>query len=149
MGFASEAEVTRFLAAAPVFEQQLVDDGILLFKYWLSCDQEQQEKRFKERIEDPVKRWKISPIDLASRDKYAAYTKAREDMFKKTHTKHAPWFVVNMNDQRRGRLNLIRHLLDQLPDFHIELEPIEMPPLPHEPLVETFRSKAEMVAERY
>lgn len=149
MGFCTEPEVAKFFTEAPVFEKLLVDDGILLFKYWLSCDQEQQEKRLKERIEDPVKRWKISPIDLASRDKYAAYTKAREDMFRKTHSKHAPWYVVNMNDQRRGRLNLIRHLLDQLPDFHVEPEPIEMPALPHAPLVEVFKTKAEMVAERY
>jgi len=149
MGFCSEEEVAKFFLEAPVFEKLLVDDGILLFKYWLSCDQDQQEKRLRERVEEPVKRWKISPIDLASRDKYAAYSEARDEMFRRTHTAHAPWFVVNMNDQRRGRLNLVRHLLDQLPDFHIEPEPVELAPLPNPPLKEEFEAEAVFVPEAY
>ena len=91
MGFASDAQVEAFLHATPQFEQQLVDDGILLFKYWLCCDQEQQEKRFAERLEDPLKGWKLSPIDLEARKRYRDYTRAREDMLKATHTRHAPW----------------------------------------------------------
>jgi polyphosphate kinase 2 len=116
MGYATPAQVKAFLAQVPTFEQQLVDDGILLFKYWLCCDQAVQEKRFAERREDPLKRWKLSPIDLAAREKYDAYTKAREAMLRATHTAHAPWTLVDFNDQKRGRLTLIRDLLDRLPD---------------------------------
>jgi polyphosphate kinase 2 len=138
MGFATEAEVSTFLKAAPLFEQQLVDDGILFFKYWLSCDQEQQEKRFAERVENPLKRWKLSPIDQAAREKYAEYTAAREAMFKATHKKDAPWTLVNFNDQKRGRLTLIRDLLDRLPDTKCNDAPLDWPPLGHEPIDEEF-----------
>ena len=94
----------------------LVDAGILLYKYWLAVDQRYQEERFMERAADPLKRWKLSPIDLKAREKYVEYGRARDAMFKATHKKHASWFVVDFNDQRRGRLNLIRHLLDEVPD---------------------------------
>jgi polyphosphate kinase 2 (PPK2 family) len=107
----------------------LVDDGILLFKYWLCCDQEEQEKRFAERREDPLKGWKLSPIDLEARKKYAEYTAAREAMLEATHTKHAPWTLVDFNDQKRGRLTLIRDLLDRIPDTDIKPEPVDFPPL--------------------
>ena len=129
MGFADDKQVKAFLKQAPVFEQMLVDDGILLFKYWLCCDQEEQEKRFAERREDPLKGWKLSPIDLEARTKYGDYTKAREAMLKATHTKHAPWTLVDFNDQKRGRLTLIRDLLDRLPDTETKTEPLEFPPL--------------------
>jgi len=138
MGFASEDQVDAFLAQAPAFEKQLADDGILLFKYWLTSDQAQQEKRFAERLEDPLKRWKLSPIDLAAREKYADYTAAREAMLKATHSPHAPWTLVDFNDQRRGRLTLIRDLLDRLPDTRVEPEEIDWPPLGHEPLAESY-----------
>src|SRR5688500_17198361 len=94
MGFATDRQVDDFLKATPQFERMLVDDGILLFKYWLTCDQEQQEERFAERIDDPLKRWKLSPIDQVARDKYADYTEAREAMLKATHTDWAPWTLV-------------------------------------------------------
>jgi len=119
MGFAKPAQVKQFLAQVPIFEKQLIDDGILLFKYWLCCDQAEQEKRFAERAADPLKRWKLSPIDLSAREKYADYTKAREDMLRATHTDDAPWTLVDFNDQHRGRLTLIRDLLDRLPDTHV------------------------------
>ena len=138
MGFAEPAQVEAFLKAAPMFEQQLTGDGILLFKYWLTTDQEQQEERFQERLEDPLKRWKLSPIDVAAREKYDAYTLAREEMLEATHTKGAPWTLVDFNDQRRGRLTLIRDLLDRLPDTKVEPEDIELPPLGHEPSVEGY-----------
>lgn len=138
MGFASEEQVAAFLAQAPSFEQQLVDDGVLLFKYWLTSDQAQQEERFAERLEDPLKRWKLSPIDLAARDKYDDYTAAREVMLAATHTPDAPWTLVDFNDQRRGRLTLIRDLLDRLPDTRIEPEEIDWPPLGREPLAESY-----------
>ncbi|MEE1876532.1 polyphosphate kinase 2 [Altererythrobacter litoralis] len=138
MGFASEAQVAGFLEHAPKFERQLVDDGILLFKYWLAADQAEQEARLKERLDDPLKRWKLSPIDLAAREKYQAYTDAREAMLAATHTEWAPWTLVDFNDQKRGRLTLIRDLLDRLPDTHIEPAPLDFPPLGHAPLEEAY-----------
>lgn len=139
MGFASAGQVEQFLKVAPDFERMLVDDGILLFKYWLTTDQVNQEERLAERLDDPLKRWKLSPIDLAAREQYAAYTDARETMLRATHTDHAPWTLVDFNDQKRGRLTLIRDLLDRLPDTRVEPEPLEFPPLGHEPLVEEYR----------
>jgi len=138
MGYASEQEVAAFLAQTPTFEKQLVDDGILLFKYWLCCDQEQQEERFAERVEDPLKRWKISPVDIAARQKYDEYTAAREAMLGVTHTQYAPWTLVDFNDQKLGRLTVIRNLLDRLPDTRIDAPEIDFPPLGREPSVEKF-----------
>jgi len=138
MGFASEAQVEIFLQAAPAFEKMLVDDGILLFKYWLTCDQEKQEERFAERIDDPLKRWKLSPIDQSARSKYEDYTKAREAMLKATHTKWAPWTLVDFNDQRVGRLTLIRDLLNRMPDNRCEEQKLDWPPLASAPKKERF-----------
>jgi polyphosphate kinase 2 len=138
MGFATEAEVDAFLKAAPLFEKLLVDDGILLFKYWLTTDQAQQEERFHERFEDPLKQWKLSPIDVAARSHYGDYTAAREAMLAATHTDYAPWTLVDFNDQKRGRLTLIRHLLDRLPDTKVEPAPPEVVPLTAPPLKEKF-----------
>ena len=138
MGFATESQVNAFLKAVPAFEKLLVDDGVLLFKYWLSCDQDQQEKRFAERLADPLKCWKLSPIDLGAREKYQDYTVAREAMFKVTHSKHAPWTVVDFNDQKRGRLTLIRDLLDRLPDTRVDPPELALEPLGHEPAQEKF-----------
>ncbi|MBL8279317.1 MAG: polyphosphate kinase 2 [Pelomonas sp.] len=140
MGFCSEEEARHFLKQAPVFEKLLVDDGVLLFKYWLTVDQAQQEERFAERREDPLKQWKLSPIDLKAREKYADYTRAREAMLEATNTKHAPWVLVDFNDQRRGRLALIRHLIDTLPEYAVSEPLIEFPPLGHEPLQERFKA---------
>ena len=138
MGFASDAQVKAFLREAPLFEKMLVDDGILLFKYWLCCDQEQQEKRFAERLQDPLKRWKLSPIDVEARAKYGEYTRAREAMLKATHTPCAPWTLVDFNDQKTGRLTLIRDLLDRLPDTSIEAPALEFPPLAGKPAKERY-----------
>jgi polyphosphate kinase len=138
MGFCTPAETDAFLKAAPRFEQLLVDDGLLLFKYWLTVDQAQQEQRFAERRADPLKRWKLSPIDLTAREKYADYGRARDRMLKATHTAHAPWTLVDFNDQRRGRLALIRHLLDAIPDHQVPDTVVEFPPLGHVPLKEKF-----------
>ncbi len=140
MGFASDAQVAAFLKAAPLFEQQLVHDGILLFKYWLTSDQACQEQRFADRVEDPLKRWKLSPIDQAARAQYADYTAAREAMLKATNSKWAPWTLINFNDQKRGRLTLVRDLLDRLPETAIPDEQIDWPPLGHEPLDEHFET---------
>jgi len=138
MGYATPDQVKTFLKAAPQFERQLVDDGILLFKYWLTTDQAEQEKRLAERLEDPLKRWKLSPVDLAARDKYDAYTLAREEMLKATHSDHAPWTLVDFNDQHCGRLTLIRDLLNRLPDTDVEPEEVLLEPLDHEPSVEGY-----------
>ncbi|MFM5953584.1 MAG: polyphosphate kinase 2 [Novosphingobium sp.] len=138
MGFATPDRVDAFLAQVPAFEDMLVQDGILLFKYWLCTDQARQEERFKERLDDPLKRWKLSPIDLAARVKYDDYTQAREAMLKATHSKTAPWTLVDFNDQRRGRLTLIRDLLDRLPDTRVDPEPLEFEPLDREPSEESY-----------
>jgi polyphosphate kinase len=139
MGFASDEEVKAFLKQVPVFERLLVDDGILLFKYWLTVDQDKQEERFAERLEDPLKRWKLSPIDLKAREQYEAYGRARDTMLEATHHKKTPWTLVDFNDQRRGRLTLIRDLLDRLPNTAVPVEAIEFPPLPQAPKEEKFR----------
>jgi len=138
MGFATDEEVTSFLTQTPAFEKLLVDDGILLFKYWLSCDQEKQEERFHERLEDPLKRWKLSPIDLTAREKYRDYTMARAAMLAATHKPYAPWTIVDFNDQRLGRLTLIRNFLDRMPDSWVEPTEIDLPELSGELATEEF-----------
>ena len=138
MGFATDQQVAAFLEAAPTFERMLIDDGILLFKYWLTCDQEEQEKRFAERVDDPLKRWKLSPIDQAAREKYDDYTKARETMLKATHSDWAPWTLVDFNDQRVGRLTLIRDMLDRLPDTECAEKPLTWTQLKGAPKQERF-----------
>ena len=138
MGFCTEAQAEAFLDAVPAFERQLVDDGIALFKYWLGCDQEEQEKRFAERLEDPLKRWKLSPIDVEARKKYRDYTAAREAMLKATHKDRTPWTLVDFNDQRIGRLTLIRDLLDRLPDRQMPAQKADFPPLEGKPAKEKY-----------
>ena len=149
MGFCSEAEYRRFLQECPVFERGLVDDGILLFKYWLAVDQTEQEQRFAERATDPLKRWKISPIDIAAREKYRAYGNARDLMFEHTSTEYAPWHVVDFNDQRRGRLNLMRDLLDRLPDRKIAVKPLKLPKLRQPPVTEKLADPSLWIADRF
>jgi polyphosphate kinase 2 len=149
MGFCTDPEYARFLKQAPIFERMLVDDGVRLFKYWLSVDQAEQEARFAERAADPLKRWKLSPIDLKAREHYDDYTSAREAMFKATHTKHAPWHVVRFDDQRRGRLNLIRHLLEHVHDTNVPSPSLDLPPLRKKPAKERFEGRVRPIAERY
>ncbi len=139
MGFCTEEETDVFLRQAPAFEQMLVDDGILLFKYWLTVDQAQQEERIAERRADPLKRWKLSPVDLQARAKYADYGRARNTMLAATHTPFAPWTLVNFNDQHRGRLALIRHLLDGIPEHKVPEPLLDIPPLGHTPLTERLK----------
>jgi polyphosphate kinase len=139
MGFCTPAQTDAFLKATPVFERMLVDDGVLLFKYWLTVDQAKQEERFAERLADPLKRWKLSPIDLKSREKYEAYGRARDRMLEATHSKKTPWTLVDFNDQKRGRLTLIRHLLDSLPDSKVPEMKVDYPPLKGPLAKEVFR----------
>jgi polyphosphate kinase 2 len=138
MGYAEPDQILKFLEQAPGVEKHLIDDGLILFKYWLAVDQEKQEERFEERLEDPLKRWKLSPVDLKSRTKYTEYTRARERMFAATHTKTAPWTVVEFNDQRRGRLNLIRDLLDRIPDTRVPPMKLDFPKLKGKPGKEQY-----------
>jgi polyphosphate kinase 2 len=138
MGYATPDQVDAFLEAAPVFEKMLTDDGVLLFKYWLCCDQDKQEERFAERLADPLKGWKLSPIDVAAREKYDEYTTAREAMLKATNTNYAPWTLVDFNSQKHGRLTLIQDLLRRVPDANVEEDPIVLPPLSEEPSAEAF-----------
>jgi len=149
MGFCSPEEYKRFLAECPVFEKGLVDDGMLLFKYWLAVDQAEQEERFTERASDPLKRYKISPVDIAARSKYREYGEARDAMIAATSTEHAPWHVVDFNDQPRGRLNLIRDLLDRLPDRKIPVKPLKLPRLKGDLGVEELADKALWVKDAY
>ena len=149
MRFCTDAQYKEFLKQAPLFEKMLVDDGILLLKYWLAVDQDKQEERFAERAADPFKRWKLSPIDVKARAKYVAYGRAREAMFKATHKRFAPWTVVNFNDQRAGRLTLIRHLLDQVPDRRVHEAPTRLTPLRKKPAKERFTGRVKPLDTRY
>ena len=138
MGFCTPDETQDFLNAAPEFERHLVDDGMLLFNYWLCCDQDVQEERFENRLNNPMKRWKLSPIDIKAREHYDDYTEARELMLAATHTDFAPWTLVDFNNQPLGRLTLLRDLLDRVPDTELPLADIPWPPLSHTPRKEHF-----------
>ncbi len=128
MGFASEAEVEEFFRSCPEFERMLVRSGIILIKYWFSVSDAEQELRFQRRIDDPTKRWKLSPMDLQSRARWVEYSKAKDDMFRHTDIKQAPWHVVNADSKRRARLNVIRHLLSLIPYQDLTPDPITLPP---------------------
>ncbi len=128
MGFCTADEYSEFLRSCPEFERMLIRSGIILIKYWFSVSDEEQEKRFQERIENRVKRWKISPMDLESRKRWVDYSKAKDTMFAHTDIKQAPWYVVNADDKRRARLNCISHLLSLIPYKDIEPEKIKLPP---------------------
>jgi polyphosphate kinase len=127
MGFCTEAQHRRFLKICPEFELYVVDDGITLIKYWLEVSDEEQKRRFEARINDPLRQWKLSPMDLASRSKWFEYSRARDVMFAATSTKHAPWHIVRSDDKRRARLNCIRHLLGQIPYQMLPRDKVELP----------------------
>ncbi len=128
MGFCTEAEYEEFLRSCPEFERMLVRSGIILIKYWFSVSDEEQEKRFKARIEDPTKRWKLSPMDLESRARWVDYSKAKDKMFEVCDIPQAPWNVVNADSKKRARLNCIHHLLQQIKYKDLTPEPICLPP---------------------
>ena len=127
MGFCTPEEYQRFLHQCPIFERMLVEDGILLRKYWFSVSDKEQEKRFQERINNPTKRWKLSPMDLNSRARWVEYSKAKDEMFSHTDIKQAPWYVVNADNKMCARLNCIRHLLSLIPYEDLTPEPIVLP----------------------
>jgi len=128
MGFCTNDEYWNFLRACPNFERMLIRSGIILIKYWFSVSEEVQEKRFMARIEDPTKRWKLSPMDMKSREFYVEYSKAKDEMFAYTDTKISPWYMVDADNKKRARLNCIHHLLTLIPYEDLTPEPIELPP---------------------
>jgi polyphosphate kinase 2 len=128
MGFCTEGELQEFLRSVPEFERMLIRSGITLVKYWFSVSDAEQERRFQARIEDPTKRWKLSPMDLESRARWVEYSKAKDEMFAYTDTKQSPWWVVNADDKKRARLNVIRHLLGLIPYQDLTPAPIVLPP---------------------
>ncbi len=127
-GFCTEEEYLEFLRSCPQFERMLVRSGMILLKYWFSVSDEEQERRFQQRSQDPRRRWKLSPMDIASRDKWEEFSKAKDRMFDYTDIKQAPWYVVNSDDKKRARLNCIHHILDQIDYMDILPDPIELPP---------------------
>ena len=128
MGFCSDEEYHEFLRSCPYFERMIVRSGIILIKYWFSVSDEEQERRFQARIKDPVRRWKLSPMDLESRARWVQYSKAKDEMFAYTDIKQAPWYVVNSDVKKKARLNTITHLLSLIPYQDLTPEPIVLPP---------------------
>lgn len=128
MGFCNDDEYSEFMRSCPEFERMLIRSGIILIKYWFSVSDEEQEKRFQSRLNVPTKRWKLSPMDLESRDRWIEYSRAKDDMFAHTDTKQAPWYVVNSEVKKHARLNCIKHLLESIPYEDLTPQPIELKP---------------------
>jgi len=150
MGFANADEVEEFFRSAPAFEQMLIRSGILLVKYWFSVSDAEQERRFHDRLNDPTRRWKLSPMDLESRARWVEYSIAKDEMFAHTDTKQSPWFVVEADDKRRARLNVISHLLSLVPYGDLTPEEMELPPRqPDRGYVRPPRSDQTYVPNRY
>jgi len=127
MGFCSEKDVERFLQLCPLWERAVVNSGIILIKYWFEVTEEEQHRRFESRINDPRKTWKLSPMDLEAHRRWYDFSRARDDMLQATDTQHAPWYIVDSNDQRRARLNCISHLLTLIPYKEIKRQKIKLP----------------------
>ena len=127
MGFCTDEEYEEFMRTCPEYEKMLIRSGIILIKYWFSVSDEEQERRFQGRMEDPTKRWKLSPMDMESRARWVDYSKAKDEMMRYTDTKHAPWYDVIADDKRSARLNCIHHLLSMIPYKDLTPEPIELP----------------------
>lgn len=140
MNFSTENEYQQFLMQVPEFEKMLIDSGIRLFKYWFSVSRDEQFSRFQDRKNDPLKRWKLSPVDIASLDKWDDYTAAKEVMFMHSHTPNSPWTVVKSNDKKRARLNCMSHFLTNLPynDKEVDLTANTDPKLVYEPALHVF-----------
>ncbi len=150
MGFCTDAEYEEFFNSVPEFERMLARSGIRLFKYWFSITDEAQQARFTARLNDPMKQWKFSPMDLESRTRWEAYTQAKEVMLQRTHIAEAPWWVVEAVDKKRARLNCIAHLLDNIPYHEIERPAVQLPPRQrHEDYVRHPVAPAMVVPDRY
>ncbi len=140
MGFCSEEEVQEFMLSCPDFERMLVRSGISLIKYWFSVSPEEQEARFLSRLEDPARRWKLSAMDLASRQRWGEFSRAKDAMFAHTNIPEAPWYTVEADDKRRARLNCIRHLLSKIPYEDLPPPPFALPPRPDNSLDDQTRA---------
>jgi polyphosphate kinase 2 len=130
MGFCTKQEYSRFLHQCPIFERLLVEDGILLRKYWFSVNDEEQQRRFKARLDDPMRRWKLSPMDLESVSRWEDYSRAKDDMFVQTDIPEAPWNVVESDEKRNARINMISHLLSTIPYHDVPEPKLKLPPRP-------------------
>ncbi len=128
MGFCNEQDLREFFTTCPEFERMLIRSGIILIKYWFSVSDDEQERRFQARIDDPTKRWKLSPMDLKSREKWVEYSRAKDEMFEHTDLPDIPWWVVEADDKKKARLNCISHLLSMIPYKDLTPEPIKLPP---------------------
>jgi polyphosphate kinase 2 len=130
MGFCTEAEYQRFLHQCPIFERLLVEDGTMLRKYWFSVSDAQQERRFRARLDDPMRRWKLSAMDLQSIARWEDYSRAKDEMFARTDRPETPWYDVDSDDKRRARINMIAHLLTTVPYYEVQRPPLQLPPRP-------------------
>jgi polyphosphate kinase 2 len=130
MGFCTKEEYHRFLHQCPIFERLLVEDGIVLRKYWFSVSDEEQQRRFRGRLDDPMRRWKLSPMDLESISRWEDYSRAKDEMFVHTDIPEAPWYVVESEDKQRARINMISHLLSTLPYHDVRQPALRLPPRP-------------------
>ena len=149
MGFCTEAEYFEFLHSCPQFERMLARAGIILNKYWFSVSDEEQERRFQQRIKDPTKRWKLSPMDLESRRQWVEYSRAKDEMFAHTDIKQIPWYVVNADNKKSARLNVIRHLLSTVPYEDLTPDPMKLPPLDRRKYVRPPMTDQTFVPEFY
>ncbi len=149
MGFCSDEEYAEFMRTCPQFERIIQRSGILLVKYWLSVSDEEQERRFKARLNDPAKRWKLSPVDVEARARWVDYAEAKDEMFAQTDTEDSPWFVVEADDKRTARLNLIAHLLEQIPYEPVDQSQIEFPPRQERAYTRPPLDTQTFVPERY
>ncbi len=150
MGFCTDEQYEEFFRSCPEFEQMLIRSGIILIKYWFSVSDEEQENRFQDRLNDPTKRWKLSPMDVKSREKWVEYSKAKDEMFKHTDTKQSPWFVVPADNKELARLNCISHMLSLIPYEELPSEPIVFPPrIESQDYVRTPMSDQTFVPDRY
>ena len=149
MGFCTDEEYDEFMRSAPRFERMLQRSGIILLKYWLSISDDEQERRFKARIKDPAKQWKLSPMDIEARARWVDYAEAKDEMFAYTDTKQTPWFVVDTDSKKTARLNLISHLLDQIPYESVEHKKIKLPPRQERAYIRPPADSQTKVPERY
>ncbi len=149
MGFCSDAEYEEFMRTCPQFERTIQGSGTILLKYWLSVSDDEQERRFEARLKDPAKRWKLSPVDVEARARWVDYAEAKDEMFAYTDTKDSPWFVVEADVKRTARLNLVSHLLEQIPYERVDREPIELPPRQERAYVRPPADSQTFVPERY
>jgi polyphosphate kinase 2 len=149
MGFCTAQQYQLFAEQVPVFERMLVDDGIVMIKYWLSLSDEEQRRRFQARIDDPAKRWKLSPMDLEAQARWVDYAEAKDAMFAFSDTERTPWWVIDADDKRSARLNLMAHLLSMLPYERPELAAVEIPERQHRAYERPPKDMQRFVPQRY